>query len=115
MPLIEDKPFARSLNVETGYRYSSYDLAICANAWCYDDRHRFVPERAQALIAAYTDIRPFEREEEASFPLLLRGAALRFLLTRTFDTLNPDAGAVITLKDPLEYVKKLTFFQHYPA
>lgn len=91
----------------------AYDLAICVNAWCFDDRHRFVPERAQALMQAYTDVRPFEPQEEAALPLLLRGAALRFLLTRTYDTLNRDPDAVVTLKDPLEYVAKLTFFQKY--
>ncbi len=93
----------------------AYDLAVCVNAWCFDDRHRFVPERVQALMHAYADIRPLEREEEASLPLLLRGAALRFLLTRADDALHPEPGAVLTLKDPLEYVKKLAFFQSYSA
>ena len=91
----------------------AYDLAICVNAWCFDERHRFVPERVQALMQGYNDVRPLTSEEEASFPLLLRGAALRFLLTRAYDWLNPQAGADIVLKDPLEYVAKLTFFQEY--
>jgi homoserine kinase type II len=91
----------------------AYDLAICANAWCFDDRHRFVPERAQALMAGYNDVRSLAQEEEASFPLLLRGAALRFLLTRSYDWLNPASGALVTPKDPMEYVAKLTFFQKY--
>jgi len=91
----------------------AYDLAICVNAWCFDERHRFVPERVQALMQSYNDARPMTQEEEASFPLLLRGAALRFLLTRSYDRLNPVLGADITPKDPLEYVAKLEFFQNY--
>jgi len=85
----------------------AYDLAICVNAWCFDERHRFVKERAEALMHAYNDARPLQQEEEAVFPLLLRGAALRFLLTRSYDVLYPDPDAVITNKDPLEYVAKL--------
>ncbi len=89
----------------------AYDLAICVNAWCFDDRYRFVPERAQALMHAYTEIRPLTPEEETAFPLLLRGAALRFLCTRSYDWLNRKEGALVNLKDPLEYVAKLTFHQ----
>jgi len=89
----------------------AYDLAICVNAWCFDDRHRFVPERAQALMQSYTDQRPLTPEEETMFPLLLRGAALRFLLTRAQDWLGRDKNALITLKDPMEYAAKLEFFQ----
>ncbi|MDE3060502.1 MAG: homoserine kinase [Pseudomonadota bacterium] len=89
----------------------AYDLAICVNAWCFDARHRFVPERAQALMQAYTDQRPLTPEEEAAFPLLLRGAALRFLLTRAHDWLHHDPQALVTPKDPLEYAAKLRFFQ----
>lgn len=89
----------------------AYDLAICVNAWCFDERCRLVPERVQALMAAYNDVRPMAPEEEAAFPLLLRGAALRFLLTRSQDALFPAEGADITPKDPLEYLAKLQFFQ----
>jgi len=89
----------------------AYDLAICANAWCFDDRHRFVPERAQAMVQAYTQIRSLTPEEDAAFPLLLRGAALRFLLTRAHDWLHRDPSAQVTPKDPMEYVAKLRFWQ----
>ncbi len=33
MPLIEDKPLAQSLDVETGYRYSSYNLGFDTNTY----------------------------------------------------------------------------------
>ena len=89
----------------------AYDLSICVNAWCLDERHRFVPERAQALMHGYNDVRPMTGEEDAAFPILLRSAALRFLLTRTYDWLNRVEGALVTPKDPMEYVAKLEFFQ----
>jgi homoserine kinase type II len=89
----------------------AYDLAICVNAWCFDDRHRFVPERAQALMHAYMQVRSLTPEEETAFPLLLRGAALRFLCTRARDWLERVDGALVTLKDPMEYVAKLQFHQ----
>lgn len=89
----------------------AYDLAICVNAWCFDGRHRFVPERAQALIGAYNDIRPMSDEETTAMPILLRGAALRFLLTRTLDWLDTPPSAQIVKKDPLEYARKLEFFR----
>ncbi len=89
----------------------AYDLAICVNAWCFDDKHRFVPERAEALMHSYTDLRPFTPEEEAAFPVLVRGAALRFLVTRAHDWLNRSPGALVTPKDPMEYVAKLQFHQ----
>lgn len=89
----------------------AYDLAVCVNAWCFDDRHRFLPERVQALLAAYNDIRPMSDEEGRAMPVLLRGAALRFLLTRVFDWVNTPPSAHVVKKDPMEYVEKLKFHQ----
>jgi len=87
----------------------AYDLAICLNAWCFDENHRYQPEKGEALAAAYRRLRPFAREEIAAFPLLARGAALRFLLTRFVDWLNVPEGALVRPKDPLEYAAKLRF------
>ena len=44
-------------------------------------------------------------------PLLARGAALRFLLTRLVDWLNVPPGALVRPKDPIEYLRKLRFHQ----
>ena len=44
-------------------------------------------------------------------PLLARGAAMRFLLTRLYDWLNTPTNAMVTPKDPLEYYHKLRFHQ----
>lgn len=89
----------------------AYDLAIIINAWCFDARGRFAPDRVSALMQAYTDIRPLAPEEEAAMQVLLRGAAMRFLLTRAHDWVFHPEGALVTRKDPLEYLEKLRFFQ----
>ncbi len=87
----------------------TYDIAICLNAWCFDNNNHFVPERAAALVDAYRAVRPLDRAEYDALPLLARGAALRFLLTRLHDWLNPVDGSLVTTKDPAEYLTKLRF------
>jgi len=89
----------------------AYDLAICLNAWCFSPDYEFDFAKGSAMIAAYQAVRPLSRAEKAALPLLARGSALRFLLTRLVDWLNVPPGAVVTPKDPLEYLKKLRFHQ----
>lgn len=88
-----------------------YDLAVCINAWCFDGRHRFDQAKAIAMASGYQRIRPLIENERAAVPLLCRGAALRFLLTRAYDWINTPAGALVQRKDPLEYLAKLRFHQ----
>ena len=54
-------------------------------------------------------MRPLNATELAALPLLARGSALRFLLTRLFDWLNQQSGAMVRPKDPLEFLRKLRF------
>ncbi|WP_296579110.1 homoserine kinase [Phreatobacter sp.] len=89
----------------------AYDLAICLNAWCFSADFEFDFAKGSAMIAAYQAVRPLNEAEKAALPLLARGSALRFLLTRLVDWLNVPAGAVVTPKDPIEYLKKLRFHQ----
>ena len=56
-----------------------------------------------------------QQAEQDALPLLSRGAALRFLLTRLVDFLNVPPGALVKPKDPLEYVRKLRFQQGVTA
>jgi homoserine kinase type II len=88
-----------------------YDLAIVLNAWCFDATHAYASARAEALFAGYRKVRPIGEDEWHALPVLARGAALRFLLTRTHDWVFHDAGAVVTPKDPLEYLAKLDYWQ----
>jgi homoserine kinase type II len=92
----------------------AYDLAICLNAWCFSEAPTVTFERdlASALISGYDAIRPLTDDEIASIPILARGAALRFLLTRLFDFLNQPAGALVRPKDPLQYAVRLAFHQN---
>ncbi|MCX7898927.1 MAG: homoserine kinase [Methylocystis sp.] len=89
----------------------AYDLAVCLNAWCFDAAHCFDAKKGAALIEAYRRLRPLTREEVAAFPVLARGAAMRFLITRYVDWLNVPKGALVRPKDPREYLKKLCFHQ----
>lgn len=94
-----------------------YELAVCLNAWCFDqDDWEFNPLKARNMIEEYNRIRPLSDTEKEALPILALGSALRFLLTRTYDWLNRVPGAIVTPKNPMEYVKKLRFHKkisHY--
>ena len=89
----------------------AYDLAICLNAWCFEPDLSFNVTKARALLTGYRKVRPLTKEEFNSLPLLARGSALRFLLTRLHDCLRVPKGALVTPKDPLEYLGKLRVHQ----
>ncbi|HBR25968.1 MAG TPA: homoserine kinase, partial [Rhizobiales bacterium] len=83
----------------------------CLNAWCFEPDGSFNVTKARALLQAYESVRPLSPAELEWLPTLARGAALRFLLTRTYDLLNTDANALVKAKDPNEYLRKLRFHQ----
>lgn len=87
----------------------AYDVAICLNAWCFEPDGALNVTKARALTSGYRAVRAFRSEEIAALPLLARGSALRFLLTRLHDWLEVPAGALVVPKDPLEYYRKLRF------
>jgi homoserine kinase type II len=89
----------------------AYDVAICLNAWCFESDCSFNVTKARAFLGAYGRERQLSEAEQDALPLLARGAALRFLLTRLVDFLNVPKGALVRPKDPLEYVRKLRFQQ----
>lgn len=91
--------------------FLAYDLAICLNAWCFEPKGEFNVTKARLMIEGYHRLRPLPEAELTALPILARGAALRFLLTRLYDWLNHPPGAFVSPKDPLEYLKKLTFHQ----
>jgi homoserine kinase type II len=89
----------------------AYDVAICLNAWCFEPDHSYNVTKGRALLHAYAKVRALGADERAALPVLARGAAMRFLLTRLVDWLAVPDGALVKPKDPLEYFRKLRFHQ----
>jgi homoserine kinase type II len=89
----------------------AYDVAICLNAWCFEADHSFNVTKGRALLKSYANVRALSGEKRAALPVLARGAAVRFLLTRLIDWLAVPNGALVKPKDPLEYYRKLRFHQ----
>ena len=89
--------------------FFAYDLAICLNAWCFEADGGFNVTKARLLLANYRAGHAMSRAEFDAIPVLARGSALRFLLTRLYDRLNQPAGALVRPKNLLEYLKKLRF------
>ena len=86
-----------------------YDLAICINAICFDSKFKFKANKAKALIKGYQQIRKLTKKEILALPYLLRGAAIRFYLTRLYDQLNQQKGAIVKVKNPNEFLQKIKF------
>ncbi len=89
--------------------FFAYDLAICLNAWCFERDDDFNVTKARVLLSSYRRVRPLTSEEVEALPLLARGSAMRFLLTRLYDWLYTPDGALVRPKDPLEYLRRLRF------
>ena len=87
----------------------AYDIAICLNAWCFESDASFNITKARAFLQSYEGVRALSAAELAALPTLARGAALRFLLTRSYDWVNTDGEALVKRKDPNEYLRKLRF------
>jgi homoserine kinase type II len=89
--------------------FLAYDVAICLNAWCFEPDNAFNATKARALLQSYDKVRPLDDEERRVLPLLARGSALRFLLTRLYDWAHTPADALVKRKDPKEYLTKMRF------
>jgi homoserine kinase type II len=88
----------------------AYDLAICLNAWCFEPDHSYNVTKGRNLLQSYGAVRALSAAERQALPMLARGAALRFLLTRRVDWFD-ERSALVRRKDPLEYFRKLRFHQ----
>lgn len=92
--------------------FLAYDIAICLNAWCFEIDGSFNITKASAMLRAYQKVRPLNKAEYDALPLLARGAAMRFLVTRLYDWLNTPAGALVKPKNPEEYLQILRFHRN---
>lgn len=95
--------------------FFSFEIAICFNALCFDgvkENLSFNVTKAKNFVDGYSSIRKLTDQEKQSIKVLSQGAALRFLLTRVFDALNTIEGAIVKIKDPIEYLKRLDFHKN---
>ena len=92
--------------------FFAYDLSVCLNAWCFEKDWSYNITKGMALIEGYQSVRPLSAAEIEALPMLSRGSALRFFLTRLYDWIMTPPGAMVTKKDPKEYLRKLRFHQH---
>lgn len=91
--------------------FLSYDLAVCLNAWCFEADGAFNITKARSMLSSYGKVRELSDQEHDALPILARGAAMRFLLTRIYDWLNQVEGALVKPKNPLEFLTRLKFHQ----
>ena len=94
------------------YDFYAFEIAICLNALCFEgvkENLSFNVKKAKKFIGGYSSVRELNEEEKKSLKILCQGAAIRFLLTRVFDYLNLTEGALVKIKDPIEYLKRLEF------
>ncbi|MBV2142573.1 homoserine kinase [Falsochrobactrum sp. TDYN1] len=87
----------------------AYDVAVCLNAWCFEKDFSFNLTKGTAFLRGYNTVRPLSQAEIEALPILARGAALRFMLTRLYDWLTVPDGSFVTKKDPMEYVRRMRF------
>ena len=95
--------------------FYALEIAICFNALCFDgvkSNLSFNVTKAKKFIDGYSSIRKLSDQERKSIKILSQGAALRFLLTRVFDAINTVEGALVKIKDPIEYLKRLEFHKN---
>lgn len=91
--------------------FLAYDLAICLNAWCFEADGSFNATKARAMLAGYKSHRPLTTREVELLPILCRGSALRFLLTRLYDWRNQVEGALVRPHNPIPFLERLRFHQ----
>lgn len=89
----------------------AYDVAVNLNCWCFESDGSFNITKGRAFLSRYQAVRPLSEPERAALPVLARGAALRFLLTRLHDWINHDPSALVRPKDPLQCLSWLRFHQ----
>lgn len=89
--------------------FYAYDLATCLNAWCFEKDFSFNLTKGTALLAGYQSVRPLNVAEREALPMLARGSALRFMLTRLYDWLTVPDGGLVIKRDPTEYIRRMRF------
>jgi len=89
----------------------AYDIAVTHAAWCFTPDGKFQPAISDALLNGYHSVRPISEAERSALPVLARGAAMRFLSSRAYDWLNTPLDAMVTRKDPMDFARRLSFYE----
>jgi homoserine kinase type II len=95
--------------------FYALEIAICFNALCFDgskENLSFNVTKAKNFMSGYSQLRKLNDNEKESIKVLSQGSALRFLLTRVFDAINTVEGAIVKVKDPMEYLVRLEFHKN---
>jgi homoserine kinase type II len=81
-----------------------FDLAVAVNDWCVDPADGTLDHaRAQALLDAYHAVRPLAELESRAWRTVLRGAALRFWMSRLYDVHLPRDAHTLKPHDPRRF------------
>lgn len=89
----------------------AYDLAVTHAAWSFADAGRtYRPEIGQALVTGYESVRPLSEEERRALPLLAQGAAIRFVSSRAQDWIETPSDALVTRKDPMDFMRRFELY-----
>ncbi|MGC6516665.1 MAG: homoserine kinase [Candidatus Puniceispirillaceae bacterium] len=89
----------------------AYDLCICLNSWCFEADGSLNITKSAAMIKGYQSVRTLSQQEISALPVLCRGAAIRFFLTRLYDWIHTPKEAFVKPHDPMEYWSKIRFHQ----
>ena len=95
--------------------FYALEIAICFNALCFDGSKNnlsFNVTKARNFMSGYSQLRKLSDREKESIKVMSQGSALRFLLTRVFDVINTVEGAIVKVKDPMEYLVRLEFHKN---
>jgi homoserine kinase type II len=85
-----------------------FDIAGCLNDWRTDRASgRLEEQRAVALVHAYAAARPLSGDEARLMPAMLRGAALRFWISRLRDLNLPRNANLLSAHDPAPFERVL--------
>ncbi len=91
--------------------FIAYELALTINAWCFDKKIGFLHKNYSSLMEGFNEYASIDINEKKSLNILLRGAAVRILVTRLHDSIYQPEGALVILKDPREYLEILEWHQ----
>ena len=91
------------------------DLAVTHAAWCFDDEGAYLDGLGSALIEGYQSVRTLSAKERALLPQIAEGAALRFVASRAEDWLDTPEDALVTRKDPMQFVARWDFYRKFGA